>query len=572
MDKARSVYALLLRAPCAVAVAAIAAAGCSREPAAARPLNVLLVSLDSLRPDHLGCYGYRSRTGAPTSPHLDELARAGVVFENAVSTTSWTMPAHHALFCGRPDLAHGAISDENGPTPQRVQLAEVLSDAGYATAGFYSGPYLGPRYGFGGGFDVWENASGVEEALAERSAASAVGGAGDAPPAAENAARQLELGYHRASSARRVSDAALAWLEEQRRSRPQQPFFLFLHFFDVHYDYSPPEEGYARRFWPGGRRPRLNGDDFFESPDVRAGMDSEELAGVISYYDGEILWADEQVGRVLARLRALDLEEDTLVVAVSDHGDEFFEHGAKGHRQNLFQSTLAVALVARLPGRLPAGRRLAQRVSLVDVAPTILDLAGALAEADFRAPDGLRLEPGDLAHGMWGRSLLPLVDGRETPDRESLGFLANRWQDPEHPVDTWALWTGSKKVIVSQRYEWIANENGEKDRLRPIEREGRVFDLRSDPDEAKDLAETPDPSVEAAIARFEAVFSTEGPLFRLVTQLDAGPPPPPLAPDERSRLAELGYPAPPPRRRLPPATKLVQLLPPPPQFPRRPPR
>src|SRR5688572_1420141 len=88
------------------------ATGCSSEPAAKRPPNVLLISLDSLRPDHLGCYGYRSRTGAPTSPNLDRFASQGVLFEQAVSTTSWTMPSHHALFSGIPDLVHGAISDE----------------------------------------------------------------------------------------------------------------------------------------------------------------------------------------------------------------------------------------------------------------------------------------------------------------------------------------------------------------------------------------------------------------------------------------------------------------------------
>src|SRR5262249_33288395 len=157
------------------------------------------------------------------------------------------------------------------------------------------------------------------------------------------------------------SDAGIAWLEQ--RARAERPFLLFLHYFDVHYDYVPPDD-VARRFWRDGRAPRVRGRDFFTNPEIHAGMTSGDLAGVVARHDGEIAATDEQVGRVLDRLDALRLAADTLVVVVSDHGDEFFEHGAKGHRQNLFEPTLDVALIARLPGRLPAGRRIAPRVAL----------------------------------------------------------------------------------------------------------------------------------------------------------------------------------------------------------------
>src|SRR5688572_1906178 len=231
-------------APLAALVASVLS--CTPDaPESTRPPNVLLISIDSLRADHLGCYGYRTSTGTPTSPRLDRLASEGVLFEHAQSTTSWTMPAHTALLSGLDDLAHGAVSDEAGPTPKRVQLAQALSDAGHATAGFFSGPYLDPRYGFGEGFEVYENVSGAEG----------------------------EIESHRACSAKQVSDRAIGWLDEWKRKDAVRPFFLFLHYFDVHYDYAPPEEGYARRFWADGRRPRLNGDEFFENPEIRAGMD-----------------------------------------------------------------------------------------------------------------------------------------------------------------------------------------------------------------------------------------------------------------------------------------------------------
>ena len=541
-----------------------------------RRLNVLLISIDSLRADHLDCYGYHSATGAPTSPNLDQLAKEGVLFEHAVSTTSWTRPSHHALLTGLPDLAHGAIDDVIGLAKQRVELAEALLNAGYATAGFYSGPYLSDHYGFNHGFDTWENASGVEESIDAKIAElyeklrddPALSDEQRKAMLATGIASLVELGYHRAETADRVSDAAISWLE--KRKGAAAPFFLFVHYFDVHYDFAPPQERYAARFWPGNRRPRINGDHFFDNADIHAGMDPIDLAGVKSYYDGEILWVDEQLGRLLKRVDELGLRDDTLVAIVSDHGDEFFEHGAKGHRQNLFGSTTNVVAMFRLPGRLPEGSRIPSRVSLDDVAPTIVELAGAQKEADALAPAlGNGGRDFGLLHGMWGRSVLPLITGEEKGDRDCLGFLTNRWQDPDHPVDTWALWTGSMKVVVTKRYEWGRDAEGNRLPMKAVEKRGFVFDLASDPAELKDLAPSRSPAVAAAIARFDEAFGPAGKLALLDATFEAGPPPPPLAATKRALLTGLGYVqdgAPP--QRLPPGTKLKEVLPPPPTFPR----
>lgn len=561
----------------ALVAVALAVAACARSCSARRDrrLNILLISIDSLRADHLDCYGYRSATGAPTSPVLDRFAKEGVLFENVVSSTTWTMPSHHALFTGLPDLAHGAVHDNNGVTPQHVDLGAALSDAGYATAGFYSGPYLAPHYGFGESFGSWTNASGVEEGINARLTELVEKLKADSSLSQEQRRELLsngivalvEDGYHKAETADKVSNAAIAWLEG--RKSQADPFFLFVHYFDVHFDYVPPEERYSARFWPGNVRPRLNGENFFTNDQIHAGMSRDDLAGVISCYDGEILWVDEQVGRLLKRVDDLGLRDDTLVVVVSDHGDEFFEHGVKGHRQNLFQPTTNVVTMLRLPDRLPAGRRVASRVSLVDVAPTILALAGAEQAADARAPaiwnGGRDL---GLLHGMWGRSLLPLVTGEETRDRDCLAFLTERWRDPEHPTDYWALWTGSMKVLLTKRYERRHASNGEP-LLVTVERRGQVFDLASDPGESRDLSTSNSPAIEAAIARFDERFGPGSALARLGEACDAGPTPPPLTPEQREVLNKLGYlqgqgdPKP-----LPRGTKLKDLLPPPPTFPR----
>jgi arylsulfatase A-like enzyme len=548
---------------------AVAPVSCSDH--GARRLNVLLISIDSLRADHLDCYGYRSATGAPTSPSLDQFAKEGVLFEHAVSTTSWTRPSHHALFTGMPDLAHGAVNDEKGLSPQCLALPEVLQGSGYSTAGFFSGPYLDAKYGFEKGFDVYENASGVEERIAAELADSIAKIQADPALTPEEKRRRVaaaasaitEDSYHRASTANRVTDRAIRWLEERKGAAA--PFFLFAHYFDVHYDFAPPEERYAARFWPDGRRPRINGDDFFLRDDVNAAMPAADLAGVKSYYDGEILWVDEQVGRLLKRVDEIGLRDDTLVVVVSDHGDEFFEHGAKGHRQNLFEPTLEVVTMARLPGKLPAGRRVAPRISLVDVAPTIVDLTGTAAEADKHAA---KLAP--LLHGMWGRSVLPMVAGVETGDRDCIGFLLNTWQKASEPVDTYALWAGTRKVIVSRRFADDAEQGAPLVRkLHVVERTGRLFDLATDPDEKVDLSKSTAPADLAALARFDATFAADGPLGRLLATFEIGPSPPPLTEVEQEMLKKLGYAqavAPPPQ--LPRGTKLEASLLPLPRFPR----
>jgi arylsulfatase A-like enzyme len=575
-ERARRIAPLALLAAtlaCALGIA-LGLASCSGRHD--RRLNVILVSIDSLRADHLDGYGYRSATGEPTSPNLDQLAKEGVLFEHAVSTTSWTRPSHHALLTGLPDLAHGAVDDAIGLSKQRVELAEVLANAGYTTAGFYSGPYLSDHYGFGKGFDTWKNVSGVDEQV-DATILELVKKLQEDLTLSDETRQKLrdegiaaavEDGYHRAETADKVSDAAISWLDGRKGAA--DPFFLFVHYFDVHYDFAPPQERYAARFWPGNRRPRINGDRFFDNADIHAGMDPNDLAGVKSYYDGEILWVDEQLGRLLKRIDELGLRDDTAIVVVSDHGDEFFEHGAKGHRQNLFGSTTNVVTIFRVPGRLPEGRRVASRVSLVDVAPTIVELTGAQKEADALAPpsgnDGRDL---GLVHGMWGRSVLPLLSGEERGDRDGLGFLTNRWQDMNHPVDTWALWTGSLKVVVSQRYERKLDANGNPLPMKVIERRGLVFDLATDPGELHDLAASNSPAVAAAIARFDLAFGPAGKLARLVATFEAGAPPPPLAATKAALLQKLGYTqnSQPPQK-LPPGTKLKELLPPPPTFPR----
>ena len=368
--------------------------------------NVLLISIDSLRRDRLGLYGHRPEFAPPgteVSPNLDALGREGVVFDAAWSTSSWTLPAHMALLTGLSDRSHGVEIDYLALDPKRRTLTQELDQAGYRTAGFYSGPYLDPRYGFARGFDRYESGMmSPEEKEKEFQRANRERLARGLPPL--DRARFLDALSHQEETSRKVTSLGLEFLEEAAG----EPFFLFLHYFDVHYDYSPEtyDPELARLFDPdyaGG----LSSRNWYGNPEVRDPRTGErrigerDLAHALAMYDAEIHWVDRHVGRILERLEELGLAEDTVVCVVSDHGDEFFEHGSIGHRSTLYVENTAIPLILRLPGEgTLAGTRVPASVRIYDVAPTLLDYSGS----------------GAVLQEAEGVSLRPWIEGMETRD------------------------------------------------------------------------------------------------------------------------------------------------------------
>lgn len=337
----RASRALCLAAVAAVVLWVVAAERGGLGRPAARP-NVLLVSIDSLRADHLGAYGYPR----DTSPTIDALARQGVVFEWAISSAPWTIPAHATMLTGLPPEVHGVNSFRQRLAPEAYTLAEALQQAGYATAAFVSGPTVMAQYGFDQGFAFYD------ESMAEPD---------------------------RARSSRGITSPGLVTLvgdhlERWHAAGRQAPFFVFLHMWDVHYDYAPPAP-YDRMFDPDYAGD-VNANDFERNARLNARMDPRDLQHVIALYDGEIRFTDEHLGRIVAQLAAFGVLDDTIVAVTSDHGDEFFEHGMKGHAKTLYDEVLHVPLVVRYPRRIAFGQRVAQQVRLMDLPPTILGLAG----------------------------------------------------------------------------------------------------------------------------------------------------------------------------------------------------
>ena len=343
---------------------------------------MLLISVDMLRADHLGSYGY----GRETSPHLDRLAKEGVLFEDCISSAPWTLPTHAALFTGLPDSVHGCTDSDRALAPGFTTLAERFKQGGYATTGFFSGPYLHPAFGLGQGFDSYVNCTSYARAI-------------DGQPA-EDWAMDTEVMHssHRDVTSPTVTEEVLGWLAGRGDGGNGQaePFFMFVHLWDVHFDFLPPapyDELFAGEY--GGS---VSGEDFFFDPAIHADMPAADREHLLDLYDGEIRWTDHHIGLILAALEERGLLENTVVALTADHGTEFFEHGGKAHRMTLFEEVLRVPLVLRYPAAIPAGTRVRSLARTVDIAPTLLELAD-LAPL---APAG-------------GRSLLPAMQGGGDP-------------------------------------------------------------------------------------------------------------------------------------------------------------
>jgi arylsulfatase len=314
---------------------ALALASCGA-PEPSRPRTVVVVVVDTLRADHLSAYGYER----DTSPHLAELAGDGLLFTNCQAQSSWTKPATASLLTGRLPSAHGAEHAISVLEERHVTLAEHLAAAGFRTGGISANGFVvGGGMGFDQGF----------EHFAERITTE-------------------DPGYVRAGV---LVDEALAWIDAQG----DEPLFLYLHVIDPHAPYLPPPP-FDERFCPG--HPDTVAGDFgvaAEAGGLPADLGPADWAHLRDQYDGEIAYTDDCVGRLLAGLDERGRGADALVAVVSDHGEEFGEHGGWRHGPGLYQEVLHVPLVLRVPGLEPElrGMRVDALAQQVDLLPTILD-------------------------------------------------------------------------------------------------------------------------------------------------------------------------------------------------------
>lgn len=322
-------------------------------PSGKRP-NVLLFLIDTLRADRVGAYG--STRGL--TPRIDALAAQGIVFERTTAASSWTRPSTATILTGLPPGAHGATRLDRRLPPAAQTLAEVLQAAGYRTGGFSANAHITEASGFAQGFDHFE----FLDELAR----------GDA-----------------------LGRRALAWLEGSVAApdRGPAPFFLYVHAIDPHAPYEPPED-LRRRFAesvPSGSGSLAKVEEIYRALDRRRPEARGLVAQMAPLYDAEIAGIDRSFGALLDEMDRRGHLAETLVVVISDHGEEFGEHGGLGHGKTLYREVLDVPWVIRLPGQT-AGRRIATPAAHLDVMPTILAALGLPSGAGLRGLDRLAVE------------------------------------------------------------------------------------------------------------------------------------------------------------------------------------
>jgi arylsulfatase A-like enzyme len=382
-------------------------AGCAAD-APSRPHLVLIV-VDTLRADHLGVYGY----ARPTSPNIDRLAGRGVTFTNAVAPSSWTRPSVASLFTSRAPHEHGAASFDRGLSPDLPTLAELLGRAGYRTLGV-SGNFVhvNETTGLSRGFEEFHAAS-VRLSSREGDVLFRVHPRG---------ASEVLL---RAPTGEELNREILARLP----GAGEGPLFLYVHYMDPHAGYHPPEP-FRSAFLPAGADAGSDAtsDYVVELAARPTPPPAPELARLRALYDAEVAAADHAVGGLLETLEARGFGEDLVVVLASDHGEEFGEHGGLFHGVTLHRESLAVPLVVYDSRRLRRGERREDPVDLLDVAPTLLALAG------IEPPEEMRGRPLLGAGPLPGRELVaelhsdPPFEEHLRPRSQRLALIRWPWK------------------------------------------------------------------------------------------------------------------------------------------------
>lgn len=398
-------------------VAAHVIASSGTAPAAApasRPKNVILWFIDTLRADKLRCINPRTRV---RTPNFDAFARTGVLFRRTLSQSSHSKPSAATVLTGHYPASHGARTHHDKVRRDVPLLSELFRQAGHETAGFASNGFIGKKHGFVRGWDTFQNLL-------------LKGKPGKGP-------------YLMAEVRK--------WFARRKRKQARKPFFLYVHSVDPHVPYNPPRS-LLSMYWKGRYRgrvvPRRSGHQL---DDARAGkfrVSAEDRRYVEALYDGEVTAADRYFGQMLDLLEGEGLAADTLVVVGADHGEELWEHGQPGHGHTLYNELIGVPLIFGQAGNgsplVPGPRVVNGAVEMVDVAPTILDLAG------LAVPERVQ-----------GRSLVPMM----------------RAEEPVSPV---AFSVHEDRIVAAQqgRFKYILYRGGAE----------RVFDLDADPLEQKNLA------------------------------------------------------------------------------------
>jgi choline-sulfatase len=399
------------------------ACGCSQPP----PPNVVMISIDTLRADAVGAYG-----GPVPTPGLDRLAREGVILQWAFAPTPTTAPSHATLFTGQHVQRHGTLG--NGPiTLGELPLERAFRESGRATAGFVSSYVLSRELGWSAGFTHFDDAFKRER--------------GDLGEMAPELTGDLE--QFKGKPLEREGIATTSAVREWIDSAPE-PFFLFVHFFDPHTPYKARRRNLAK----------LRDVPFDLANRGAPGYDDATLARAVRGYYAEVLFVDEGVQALLDALDQRAITGRTLVSVTADHGEGLGQHAWMGHTVHLYDEQIRIPWILRWPGVLPAGLRIASPVGLVDVAPTLAELAGVAL-------------PGPVD----GRSIAAALRSGTEPAPQPVFGIRPRFEKPYRDH------FGEKRYVRTDRWKLIRGEDT------PDE----LYDLVADPRELRNrVAEEPE--------------------------------------------------------------------------------
>lgn len=444
--------------------------------------NVVFVTIDSLRADHTACLDYERAV----DPRLGELCERGTTFRQAVANGPNTTASFPSILTGAHSLTYGpyGICGEGSPF-----LSRALKQAGYQTVGYHSNPHLGAEQNYPTGFDIFNDAVKGNESVATMKET-----VDSLLPTESRLYRLLRRGWHYFNM--NTGNAAYARAETisnnlidlvENDDQIDEPFFAWLHYMDVHYPFQPPSDAMAELSGPSLSNRRivnLNGK-MHERPGE---MTDEDIKDLIALYDAEIRYTDHQIGRVLDTLEEHGRLDNTIVVITADHGEAFGEHGRFGHHPYPYEELVRVPLIIAGPGI--DSTTVDQQVSLVDLAPTILDLL------DVTVPDA-----------MEGRSFAPVLRGNSIDDRTAMTISDK----------------GTMYGCRTEEWKYIT---------RIDEEEKHLFNLEDNPSETDEIhADHPD-----VTDRFESIISAYRERIDANEKADVD-----YDPEVEQRLADLGY-------------------------------
>jgi arylsulfatase A-like enzyme len=400
------------------------APGCQRKETA--PRHLILVSLDTVRQDHLSVYGYYRDTG----PGLEALARESITFTRAYTPLPSTWPAHFSLMTSRPPPVIGVLANGQRPADDTApMLAEMLSEQGFLTAAVIGSAVFKPPGGIERGFGEFDNRISTKH---------------------DPARRTLPNKYARGAD--EVVDRSIDWIASRD---PNKRFFLWMHFWDAHGPYFPPPE-YRDRYKTDEALARtMRERSQAETFNYMDKVISTEWA--INNYDGAIRFIDDELGRFWRFLRKEGIYDGSLIIIFSDHGEGLNEHGIYIHGPVIYQTSVHVPLIIRLPRAAHGGKVIDSMANLMDLAPTALEL----------------LEAPELP-GAFGQSLAPLIKGKTRAEERS--FMLESVYKPHKGEDAPERMFG----VVDSKWKYIRFEGGGE----------ALFDLEADPNELENVSET----------------------------------------------------------------------------------